>query len=116
MSVVSRLRRGLLATLGLVTLGIGCLGCETAHYVVRGPNTGVVAIPEDTPELRAKAEKLMHDQFPAGYAIDEVRVVPVGHPYHTVVQVGPVAEVRTHQNHEVMLYYHSGEAAPVVPA
>ena len=91
---------------------IGCLGCESAHYVLRSPDSGVVAIPADTPELRAKAEKLMHDQFPAGYVLDDVRVVAVGLPYRTVVQVGPIAEVKDHQRHEVMLYYHSGQAAP----
>ena len=61
--------------------------------MVRHPNDGVVAIPEDTPENRAKAEKLMHEHLPDGYVIDDVRVVPVGRPYHTVVQFGPVAEV-----------------------
>jgi hypothetical protein len=53
-----------------------------------------VAIPEDTPALRAKAEKLMQDQFPGGYVIDDVHVVAVGRPHN--------------QHTEVMLYYHAG--------
>jgi hypothetical protein len=112
MSAKPGLRRGLLAAL---TGCVCCLGCESAHYVLRGPSSGVVAIPEDTPEQHAKAEKLMHDQFPAGYVVDEVRVVPVGRPYHTVTQFGPYAEVETHRHHEVLMYYHAGLPAAVVP-
>jgi hypothetical protein len=111
MSAAVGLRLGLFVVLG----GCACLGCESAHYVVRGPDRGVVAIPVDTPELRAKAERLMHDQFPGGYVIDDVRVVPLGAPYRTVTRVGPVAEIETHQRHEVMLYYHAGLPAPAVP-
>ena len=109
------IRRGLLRGLSAFLICCVCLGCETAHYVVRKPDSGCVAIPEDTPELRAKAEKLMHDQFPGGYVIDDVRVVPIGRPYRTVVQVGPVAEVQTHQPHEVLLTYHAGQPAPAIP-
>ncbi len=36
----------------------------------------------------------MHQQFPGGYVIDDVRLVAVGRPYH--------------QREEVMLYYHAG--------
>jgi hypothetical protein len=111
MSAARGLRLGLFAVLS----SCACLGCESAHYVLRGPDSGVVAIPEDTPELRAKAEKLMHDQFPGGYVIDDVRVVPLGRQYHTITQVGPFAEVETHQRHEVMMYYHAGQPAPAVP-
>jgi hypothetical protein len=93
-----------------------CLGCETAHYVIRNPNNGVVAIPEDTPELRAKAEKLMHEHFPNGYVIDDVRVVALGRPYETMTRVGPFAEIETHQRHETMLYYHAGQPARFVPS
>jgi hypothetical protein len=112
MSAGHRLRRGLLAVLSASAF---CLGCETAHYALRGPDSGVVAIPEDSPEMRAKAEKLMREQFPGGYVLDEVRVVPVGRPYHTVTRVGPFAEVERHQQHEVLMYYHAGHLAPAVP-
>jgi hypothetical protein len=115
MTAVQGSRRGKWAILGLAAGLMGCLGCESAHYVVRGPDSGVVAIPSDTPELRAKAEKLMHEQFPAGYVLDDVRVVAIGHPYETVTQIGPFAEVQHHQRHEVMLYYHSGQGGPAVP-
>jgi len=105
MSAVQGLRLSrVVAILGLVAGFIGCLGCESAHYVVRNPDRGVVAIPEDTPGLRAKAEKLMHEQFPGGYVIDDVRVVEVGRPHN--------------HHEEVMLFYHAGAptsaGAPVV--
>jgi hypothetical protein len=83
--------RGLLFT---ALICCAALGCETAHYVIRNPGDGVVAIPEDTPELRAKAEKLMHEQFPSGYVIDNVRVVALGGPHE--------------HREEVMLFYHAG--------
>jgi hypothetical protein len=95
----TRLRR--VTLLGLAAGLIGCLGCESAHYVIRNPDQGVVAIPHDTPELRAKAEKLMHEQFPGGYVIDDVRVVWVGRPHH--------------EREEVMLYYHAGAPTPAGP-
>jgi hypothetical protein len=98
MSAVKGLRLSRVAALGLVAGLLGCPGCETAHYVVRNPSGGVVAIPEDTPELRAKAEKLMHEQFPGGYVIDDVRVVAVGRPHHL--------------HDEVMLSYHAGVPTP----
>jgi hypothetical protein len=97
MSATKGLRFCQAATLGLAVQFVGCSSFENAHYVVRNPTSGVVAIPEDTPELRAKAEKLMHEQFPGGYVIDDVHVVDVG---------------RLHHPHpEVMLYYHAGAAS-----
>jgi hypothetical protein len=111
MSWIKGLRVGLLSVLACG----GLVGCDHAHYVVRHADSGVIAIAEDTPELRAQAEKLMHEHLPAGYVIDDVRVVPLGAPYHTVTQVGPFAEVETHQRHEVMLYYHAPRPV-VVPA
>jgi hypothetical protein len=107
--------KGLRAGLLFVLVGCGLAGCEHAHYVVKNPDGGVVAIPEDTPELRAKAEQLMREHLPAGYVIDNVRTVPLGRPYETVTQVGPFAEVELHQRHEVMLYYHAARPAGVVP-
>jgi hypothetical protein len=98
-----------------VLAGSACPGCESAHYVVRNPDRGVVAIPRDTPELRAKAEKLMHDQFPGGFVIDDVRAVAIAPSYRTVTRIGPVAEVQTNQRHEVLLSYHAGQPLPVVP-
>jgi hypothetical protein len=106
MSAVQGLRLSRLAIMGLVAGLLGCLGCECAHYVVRNPTSGVIAIPEDTPALRAKAEKLMHEQFPGGYVLDDVRMVAVGPPRHP--------------HEEVMLYYHAGAptstGAPVLSA
>jgi hypothetical protein len=111
MPAAREFRSGLLFVLGCCA----GFGCESAHYVVRSPDSGVVAIPRDTPELRAKAEKLMHEQFPAGYVVDDVRVVPYGRPYRTITQVGPFAEVETHRRHEVMLYYHAGLPGLAMP-
>lgn len=102
---------------GLLFTALICgaaVGCESAHYVIRNPINGVVAIPEDTPEYRAQAEKLMRKQFPEGYIIDDVRVVALGRPYETVTRVGPYAEVEMHQRHETMLYYHAGQPVPKV--
>ena len=112
MSVAKGLRAGLLPA---VLLSCGCLGCASAHYMVQNPDSGVIAIPRDTPALRAKAEKLMHEHLPQGYVIDDVRMVAVGSPYRTVTQVGFVREVQWHQDHEVLLTYHAAHRAPLVP-
>jgi hypothetical protein len=98
MSAGKGLRLGRVTLRCLLAGLLGCVGCETAHYVVRYPDHGVIAIAEDTPELRAKAEKLMHQQFPNGYVIDDVRQVAVGRRYH--------------EHEEVMMYYHAGVPAP----
>jgi hypothetical protein len=98
MSAVRGLRRSRVTKLGLVAAFVGCLGCQSAHYVTRYPDRGVVAIPEDTPALRAKAEKLMHEQFPGGYVIDDIRPVAVGRPHHP--------------QDEVMLFYHAAVPTP----
>jgi hypothetical protein len=112
MSLSGELRAGLLFAL----VACGVLGCEHPHYVIRNPDGGVIAIAEDTPELRARAERLMHEHLPGGYVIDAVRTVPLGSPYQTVTQAGPFAEVEVHQRHEVMLYYHAPRPEAVVPA
>jgi hypothetical protein len=102
--------------LPLALLACGtCLGCTSAHYVIKNPDSGVIAIPEDRPELRAQAEKLMHVHLPQGYVIDQARDVAVGPPHRTVVQVGFVREVQWRQDHEVFLYYHALGKAPAYP-
>jgi hypothetical protein len=112
MAAGRRPRRGILRA---ALICCACAGCGSAHYVLRNPDNGIVAISTDTPELRAKAEKLMHEQFPGGFVIDDVRVVPVGRPYQTITRVGGFTEIDTHRRHEVMLYYHAGQPAPVMP-
>jgi hypothetical protein len=111
MSLAKRWRAGLLTVLACS----GFLGCEHPHYVVKHPDSGIVAIAEDTPELRAKAEKLMQEHLPGGYVVDAVRWVPIGAAYQTVSYVGPYAEIETHQKRELMLYYHAASIPPVVP-
>lgn len=44
-------------------------GCAKARYVSKGPNEGIIAMPNDTPRLRKQAEKLMAAHFPEGYEI-----------------------------------------------
>jgi hypothetical protein len=44
-----------------------------------------------------------------------VRVVPVGRPYQTITRVGGFTEIDENRHHEVMLYYHAGQSAPVMP-
>jgi hypothetical protein len=111
MSLAKGLRAGLLLALACC----GLAGCAHPHYVVKNPDSGVIAIAEDTPELRAKAEQLMHEHLPGGYVIDDVRMVPLGAPYETVTQVGPFAEVSVHQRHEYLLRYHAARPEAVVP-
>ncbi len=111
MSLTRGLRVGLLLALACG----GLAGCEHPHYVVKNPDGGVIAIAEDTPALRARAEQLMHEHLPGGYVIDDVRTVPLGAPYETVSQVGPFAEVELHQRHQVQLRYHAARPGAVVP-
>ncbi len=111
-----RTGEGLRRAAWLLLICGACLGCQTAHVVTRYPDGGVIAIPEDTPELRAKAEKLMKEHLPLGYVVTDVRMIPLGHPYQTVVQVGPIAEVETHQRHEFLLTYHAPGTTASAPA
>jgi hypothetical protein len=64
--------RGNLGSFGLVLVLIS--GCQTARYVHKTGNTGVVAIPADTSAWpfyhRRQAEELMQKQFPQGYVVE----------------------------------------------
>ena len=55
--------------IALLLLMVGCKSRPNARYVSRTAQTGVVAMPADTPENRMRAEALMHSQFPEGYEI-----------------------------------------------
>lgn len=52
-------------------LALVVAGCQipNARYVSKGPNTGEVAMPTDTPANRERARKLMSAHFPDGYEI-----------------------------------------------
>jgi len=53
---------------------VGVSGCQSARYVLREPDRGIVAIPANTNmwpwKHRDDAEILMKQHFPAGYQID----------------------------------------------
>ncbi len=57
----------------VVTVG-GLSGCQSARYVLREADRGIVAIPANTNmwpwKHRDDAEKLMKQHFPVGYQID----------------------------------------------
>jgi hypothetical protein len=54
----------------VVALGLFALaGCQSARYVVRESDHGVVAIPLDSSQYRKEAEELMREHFPDGYTI-----------------------------------------------
>ncbi|MFP6752266.1 MAG: hypothetical protein VB855_11355 [Pirellulaceae bacterium] len=60
---------------------IGFTGCQSARYVLKEVDHGVVAIPstETWPvNHREKADMLMHQHFPTGYDIVREEEVPVG--------------------------------------
>ena len=60
---------------------IGFTGCQSARYVLKEADHGVVAIPsmETWPvNHREKADMLMHRHFPTGYDIVREEEVPVG--------------------------------------
>ncbi|HID21097.1 MAG TPA: hypothetical protein EYP14_01670, partial [Planctomycetaceae bacterium] len=62
------------------------VGCQSARYVLKEPDRGVVAIPVTTLNWpvnhRKSAEKLMADHFPEGYVIDREEEVVVGQRMH----------------------------------
>jgi len=52
-------------------------GCQSARYVVRESDHGVVAIPLDSSKYRREAEELMQEHFPDGYTIVREEQAPV---------------------------------------
>jgi hypothetical protein len=59
-------------------LGLGLVGCasEQARYVYQDRDSGVIAIPKNTPKMMAQAEALMERHFP-GRNYEVVRTVEV---------------------------------------
>lgn len=58
------------ASLGLLTVCLLSLaGCETARYVSKNANEGIIAMSADTEKNRKKAERMMAAHFPDGYEI-----------------------------------------------
>ena len=61
-------------SLALVVTVVGLSGCQSARYVLRESDRGIVAIPANTNiwpwKHRDDAEKLMKQHFPEGYQFD----------------------------------------------
>ena len=62
-----------------VVLGVGC---QSARYVLKEPDRGVVAIPVQALNwpinYREEADKLMADHFPAGFVVEKEEEITVG--------------------------------------
>ena len=57
------------------------VGCQSARYVLRSENEGIVAIPSNSTwpvNHREHAEELMQQHFPEGYVIEQEEEVVVG--------------------------------------
>jgi hypothetical protein len=72
------MERARIVGIALYGLGIGLTGCasDQARYVYQDRESGVVAIPKNTPKMMAYAEALMERHFP-GKNYDVVRTVEV---------------------------------------
>lgn len=76
----------------ITILAVACAlaGCKTrpeARYVLRSPDMGVIAMPEDNPANRERAIALMHSHFPEGYEIicegEDAVMAPLPRTVHT---------------------------------
>ena len=67
-----------IAGIALFALALGLVGCasDQARYVYQDRESGVIAIPRNTPKMMAAAEVLMEKHFP-GKNYDVVRTVEV---------------------------------------
>ncbi len=70
----TEMNRVRVAMLVAAVIAVGVSGCQSARYVLRESDRGIVAIPANTNfwpwKHREGAEKLMQQHFPAGYKID----------------------------------------------
>jgi hypothetical protein len=62
-------------------------GCQSARYVVREADHGVVAIPVGSERYRREAEQLMREHFPDGYTIVREEEVLVDQTPTTTQQI-----------------------------
>jgi hypothetical protein len=99
LSSADPMRRPLLTVLSFaVACAVsGCKAPPEARYVMRSDDVGVVAMPRDTPENRARAYALMQSHFPEGFEIvrevEGSTVVALQQPGH-----------RTHLGHRSAMY------------
>lgn len=72
------MRRASIVGIALASLGLGLVGCasDQARYVYQDRESGVIAIPRNTPKTMAHAEALMEKHFP-GQNYEVVRTVEV---------------------------------------
>jgi hypothetical protein len=81
---MSRPSRSLAAILLMCCL-VGCKSRPEARYVMRAPDSGVIAMPKDTPENRERAFALMQSHFPEGFEVvcegEEAVVAPRPTPH-----------------------------------
>jgi hypothetical protein len=72
------MKRSRISGFAFYVLGLGLTGCasEQARYVYQDRDSGVIAIPRNTPKLMAQAEALMEKHFP-GKNYEVVRTVEV---------------------------------------
>lgn len=70
--------RARIVKIALSGLGLGLMGCasDPARYVYQDHESGVIAIPRNTPKMMAHAQTLMEKHFP-GKNYDVVRTVEV---------------------------------------
>lgn len=66
----------------LTLLLTGLVSCSSARYVLKEPETGIIAMPADTPRNREKATELMAQHFPNGYIIDREQETVIGQVTH----------------------------------
>lgn len=59
----------LVILIAVATLAVTSTGCQSARYVYRDRDTGVVAMARNTEKHREKALALMQQHFPEGYVV-----------------------------------------------
>jgi len=114
-----------LALMAFVASATILVGCQSARYVLKEPDRGVVAIPVSALNWpvnhRKAAEKLMADHFPEGYVIDREEEVVVGQRTHyyedahesededdgSIIRIGGVSGfAETEPKRELRIFYH----------
>lgn len=86
-------------------------GCQSARYVTKDADHGVIAIPSNAARFRRQAEKLMAGHFPEGFAVSEEEAAP---PVSATAGAGS----RRNRGEWRITYYRVGRPGPpdAVPA
>jgi hypothetical protein len=75
-----------LLLLSLVSLLFTLTGCQSARYILKEGDHGIIAIPNNSNwpvDHRANARELMDRHFPNGYVIDREEEIAVGNELST---------------------------------